>query len=233
MLGPKADAPFPPADHALRRPNGLLAWGGDLEPERLLRAYRRGIFPWYSEGEPILWWTPDPRCVLVPEQVYLSSRTRRRFNSGCYRVTADTAFAEVMDGCAEPRDGVAGTWITAELKASFVHLHERGICHSVEVWQEQRLVGGIYGMALGKVFFGESMFSRAVDASKIALIALCRQLQEWSFELLDCQVTNPHLLSMGAVEIPRNDFLARIEQRVQLPVQPTRWNDRFSVADQW
>jgi len=233
MLGPKADAPFPPTDHALRRPNGLLAWGGGLEPERLLRAYRRGIFPWYSEGEPILWWTPDPRCVLVPDQVYLSSRTRRRFNSGCYRVTADTAFAEVMGGCAEPRDGVAGTWITAELKASFVHLHERGICHSVEVWQEQRLVGGIYGMALGKVFFGESMFSRAVDASKIALIALCRQLQQWGFGMLDCQVTNPHLLSMGAVEIPRNDFLARIEQRVQLPVQPTLWKGRFSVADQW
>lgn len=233
MLGPQAEAPFPPADHALRRPNGLLAWGGGLEPERLLRAYRRGIFPWYSDGEPILWWTPDPRCVLVPEQVYLSSRTRRRFNSGCYQVTADTAFAGVMDGCAEPRDGVAGTWITAELKASFVHLHEQGFCHSVEVWQEQHLVGGIYGMALGKVFFGESMFSRAVDTSKIALIALCRQLQDWGFGLLDCQVTNPHLLSMGAVEIPRHDFLARIEQLVELPVQPICWKERFSVADQW
>ena len=232
-LGPEPDAPFPPADHALRRPNGLLAWGGDLEPERLLHAYRKGIFPWYSEGEPILWWTPDPRCVLLPEQVYLSSRTRRRFNSGCYRVTADTAFAEVMDGCAEPRDGVAGTWITAELKSSFVHLHRKGITHSVEVWQEQQLVGGIYGMVLGRMFFGESMFSRAVDASKIALVALCRQLQQWSFGLLDCQVTNPHLLSMGAIEIPRDDFQARIAHWVQQPMQPGDWQDRFKTINRW
>jgi leucyl/phenylalanyl-tRNA--protein transferase len=233
MLGPEADAPFPPADHALRRPNGLLAWGGGLEPERLLRAYRRGIFPWYSADEPILWWTPDPRCVLFPERVYVSGRTRRRFNSGCYRVTADCAFADVIDGCAEPRDGVAGTWITDELKASFVQLHARGICHSVEVWQEEQLVGGIYGMALGQAFFGESMFSRTVDTSKIALIALCRQLQQWSFKLLDCQVTNPHLLSMGAMEIPRNEFLALVDQLAVQPAQLGNWKERFTVADRW
>ncbi len=232
-LGAEADSPFPPTDHALRRPNGLLAWGGGLEPERLLRAYRKGIFPWYSDGEPILWWTPDPRCVLLPGQVHLSSRTRRRFNSACYRVTADTAFAEVMDGCAEPRDGVAGTWITPELKASFVQLHQQGICHSVEVWQDAHLVGGIYGMAQGQVFFGESMFSRAIDASKIALVALCRQLAQWSFGLLDCQVTNQHLLSMGATEIPRADFQARIARLVEQPLQLYSWKDRFKTADRW
>jgi len=232
-VGEDATAPFPPTEQALRRPNGLLAWGGDLQPTRLLSAYRQGIFPWFSEGEPILWWTPDPRCVLLPQQVHLSNRTRRRFNSGCYRVTADTAFAAVMDGCAEPRDGVAGTWITPELKASFVELHQRGITHSVEVWQDQQLVGGIYGMAIGKVFFGESMFSRAVDASKIALVALCRQLQQWSFELLDCQVTNPHLLSMGATELPRAEFNRRISRGIKKTSQEGNWRDAFTVLPRW
>ncbi len=233
MLGSNADAPFPPSEWALRRPNGLLAWGGGLEPERLLRAYRLGIFPWYSEDEPILWWTPDPRCVLIPGQVYLSSRTRRRFNSHRYRVTADTDFASVMAGCAEPRDGAAGTWITEELTAAYVELHARGITHSVEVWQDHQLVGGIYGMALGKVFFGESMFSRAVDASKIAVVALCRQLQNWSFELLDCQVTNPHLISLGAVELPRTEFESRIAHLLAQSATPGSWQSSFEVAERW
>lgn len=233
MLGNEAHAPFPPTDWALQRPNGLLAFGGGLEPERLLSAYRQGIFPWYSEGEPILWWTPDPRCVLFPEKVHVSSRTRRRFNSGCYRVTADTAFASVMAGCAEPRLGVAGTWITPELTAAYVELHTQGITHSVEVWQGQQLVGGIYGMALGKVFFGESMFSRAVDASKIALVALCRQLQQWSFGMLDCQVTNPHLLSMGAMEIPRAEFEFRIAQLLAQSATSGKWQSCFEVAKRW
>lgn len=232
-LGSDANAPFPPTAWALRRPNGLLAWGGGLEPDRLLRAYRHGIFPWYSEDEPILWWTPDPRCVLIPGQVHLSSRTRRRFNSDCYRVTADTAFASVMAGCAEPRNGVAGTWITAELTAAYVELHARGFTHSVEVWQDQQLVGGIYGMALGEVFFGESMFSRAVDASKIALVALCQQLQQWSFGLLDCQVTNPHLLSMGAMEIPRSEFESRIATLLAQSATPGSWQSCFQVAKRW
>lgn len=232
-LGDAVDAPFPPVEHALHRPNGLLAWGGDLHPERLLRAYRLGIFPWFSEGEPVLWWSPDPRCVLLPRQVYVSSRTRRRFNSGCYRLTADTAFAEVIDACAEPRDGAAGTWITDELKASFVHLHQRGITHSVEVWQDQQLVGGIYGMAIGGAFFGESMFSRAVDASKIALITLCRQLQHWSFGLVDCQVTNPHLLSMGAIELPREEFDRRVASLTVQAGQPGSWRDRFEFSSRW
>ena len=233
QLGHAANAPFPAVEEALKRPNGLLAWGGDLQAERLLLAYRQGIFPWFSEGEPVLWWTPDPRCVLLPEQVYLSRRTRRRFNSGNFRVTADTAFAEVIDACAEPRDGVAGTWITAELKASFVQLHQRGFTHSVEVWQDQQLVGGIYGMALGGVFFGESMFSRVADASKIALVALCRQLQQWSFGLVDCQVTNPHLLSMGAIEIPRAEFNQRIARLIEQPGQAGSWHNRFEVSPRW
>ncbi len=233
MLGSDANAPFPPTEWALQRPNGLLAWGGGLEPERLLRAYRQGIFPWYSEDEPILWWTPDPRCVLFPLQVHVSSRTRRRFNSGCYRITADTAFANVMAGCAEPRQGVAGTWISAEIIAAYVELHRQGIAHSVEVWQDQQLAGGIYGMALGKVFFGESMFSRAVDASKIALVALCRQLQQWSFGLLDCQVTNPHLLSMGAMEIPRAEFEFHIAQLLAQSATSGKWQSSFEVAKRW
>ncbi len=241
MLGPKATSPFPATDQALLRPNGLLAWGGGLEPQRLLNAYRQGIFPWYSEDEPILWWTPDPRCVLLPEQVYVSNRTRRRFNSGRYRVTADTAFAEVMAACAEPRDGIAGTWITGELTAAFIDLHRQGISHSVEVWQdsvcqdsvgqEWQLVGGIYGMALGKMFFGESMFSRQVDASKIALVALCSQLQRWSFGLVDCQVTNPHLLSMGAMELPRREFESRKKALVAQAATKGNWQDSFEVAD--
>ena len=233
MVGSDVNAPFPPTEWALQRPNGLLAWGGGLEPERLLRAYRQGIFPWFSEDDPILWWTPNPRCVLVPGQVHLSSRTRRRYNSGCYRVTADTAFASVMAGCAEPRDGVAGTWITAELTAAFVELHARGISHSVEVWQGQQLVGGIYGMALGKVFFGESMFSQAVDASKIALVALCRQLQRWSFGLLDCQVSNPHLLSMGAIELSRAEFESRIAGLLAQSATPGNWQSCFELAKRW
>jgi leucyl/phenylalanyl-tRNA--protein transferase len=233
QLGQGTDAPFPPGHQAMRRPNGLLAWGGDLQPERLLRAYRRGIFPWYSEGEPILWWTPSPRCVLLPGDVHVSQRTRRRFNSSCYRVTADSVFAEVMAGCAAPRQGQSGTWITPALQEAFIRLHELGHTHSIEVWQGQRLVGGLYGMAIGKVFFAESMFSLEADASKIALIALCRQLQQWSFELLDCQVTNPHLLSMGATEIQREDFEARLAQLTVAAVPVGKWNTRFRVASRW
>jgi leucyl/phenylalanyl-tRNA--protein transferase len=232
-LGAGADAPFPPGHEALRRPNGLLAWGGDLQPERLLRAYRQGIFPWYSEGEPVLWWTPDPRCVLLPDAVYVSRRTRQRFNSGRYRVSADTAFAEVMAGCAAPRGEQSGTWITPDLQAAFIRLHELGHAHSVEVWQGPQLVGGLYGMAMGKVFFAESMFSRQSDTSKIALIALCRQLQQWLFGLVDCQVTNPHLLSMGACEIPRAEFETRLAQLTVLEAPAGNWAGSFTVSGRW
>jgi leucyl/phenylalanyl-tRNA--protein transferase len=233
MLGSAPGSPFPPPEQALVRPNGLLAWGGDLEPERLLRAYRQGIFPWYSANEPILWWTPSPRCVLLPENVHVSRRTRRRYNSGQFSISADTRFEKVVEACAEPRAGVAGTWITEELKSSFVDLHHQGLAHSVEVWRGEELVGGIYGMALGKVFFGESMFSRETDTSKMALIALCKQLSHWSFGLLDCQVTNPHLLSMGAFEIPRQEFGALLKEWVAEPGLEASWKGKFEVECRW
>ncbi|MEJ8568256.1 leucyl/phenylalanyl-tRNA--protein transferase [Elongatibacter sediminis] len=233
-LGPTASAPFPPTNQALPRPNGLLAWGGGLEPERLLRAYRRGIFPWYSDGEPILWWTPNPRCVVYPNELHVSRRTRRRHHAGNHRITADRAFAAVIDGCAEPREPQGGTWITDELKHAFVALHDMGIAHSVEVWRDEALVGGIYGLAIGRVFFGESMFSRVTDASKLALTALCHQLEDWSFALLDCQVTNPHLLSLGAVEVPRHEFEAQLAAAVDAPGSPPgAWTGRFTPRVRW
>jgi len=232
-LGPDPTDPFPPAAAALSHPNGLLAWGGGLEPERLLSAYRQGIFPWYAEGEPILWWSPAPRCVIFPRSVHLSRRTRRRYNACRYRITADTAFAEVISACAAPRRGAAGTWITAALQEAFNRLHIDGHAHSVEVWRDSRLVGGVYGLALGSVFFGESMFSRETDASKIALVALCRQLQAWQFSILDCQVPNPHLRSLGAVDIPRQEFEQHLREGVRRPAVPAPWTSAFAVKSRW
>ncbi len=228
-----ADAAFPPTRSALRRPNGLLAWGGDLSPQRLLNAYRSGIFPWYSNGEPILWWTPDPRCVIRPQAVHVSRRTRRRYNTGRFRVTADTEFEAVIDGCAAPRAADAGTWITADLRQAFVRLHALGHAHSVEVWQDGELAGGLYGLALGRAFFGESMFSRATDASKIALTALCRQLEAWSFAVMDCQVTNPHLLSLGAEEWPRSEFESTIAAAIAEPGLEGSWEGLFQAGARW
>lgn len=232
-LGTDPAAPFPPTHHALLQPNGLLAWGGGLETDRLLSAYRLGIFPWYTAGEPLLWWSPDPRCVIFPSAVHLSRRTRRRYNAGEYRITADTAFGEVIRACAAPRKGHSATWITDELQEAFIQLHHSGHAHAIEVWRKDRLVGGIYGLAMGKVFFGESMFSAATDASKLALVALCRQLDSWQFGLLDCQVPNPHLLSLGAVQIPRPDFEKRLRRLVTRTGKPGRWTDRFSVNAHW
>jgi leucyl/phenylalanyl-tRNA--protein transferase len=217
----------------LLRPNGLLAFGGDLQPERLLSAYRLGIFPWYTEGEPILWWSPAPRCVLFPSAVHLSRRTRRRYHGGGYRVTADTAFSAVVAACAAPREGESGTWITAAMRQAFNRLHQLGHAHAVEVWRDKQLLGGIYGLALGKVFFGESMFSRETDASKIALIALCRQLEAWQFALLDCQMPNPHLQSLGAVTLPRADFERRLRHLAAQPCATGSWTKRFTVEARW
>jgi len=226
-------APFPPTRDALKSPNGLLAWGGDLNPRRLLAAYRAGIFPWYSAGQPVLWWSPAPRCVIYPDQAHLSRRTRRRYNSGIYRLSADTAFEAVLTGCAQPRAGESGTWITPALRRSFVQLHDMGHAHSIEVWQEDRLCGGIYGLSIGGVFFGESMFSRATDASKIALLALCRQLAAWNYGLLDCQVGNPHLFRMGAVEIDRRTFEAELSYLVAQDQPVGAWTDRVKFAPHW
>jgi leucyl/phenylalanyl-tRNA--protein transferase len=232
-LGDDPDAPFPPTRDALKAPNGLLAWGGDLHPRRLLAAYRAGIFPWYSDGQPVLWWSPAPRCVIFPGQVHLSRRTRRRYNSGRYRLTADTAFRQVVAACAEPRDHEAGTWITADMQQAYTELHRMGIAHSVEVWQQETLCGGIYGLAIGSVFFGESMFSRCTDASKIALVALCRQLEAWGFGLLDCQVGNPHLFSMGAVEVGRSAFEEWLESLLASPREPGFWRGRVRFEARW
>lgn len=233
QLGAAADAPFPATSNALRQPNGLLAWGGDLTRTRLLNAYRAGIFPWYSGAEPILWWSPSPRCVIVPGAIHLSRRTRRRYNTGTYQVTADTAFRAVITACAGLRAGQDGTWISAGLKASFCKLHQAGLAHSIEVWQQGQLVGGIYGLALGAMFFGESMFSHTTDASKIALVALCRHLERWSFGLLDCQIPNPHLLSMGAIALPRSDFEGLLAGLVVQPGQPGSWQKRFRPESRW
>lgn len=211
------DDEFPPTDTALDFPSGLLAWGGSLRPGRLIEAYRRGIFPWYSEGEPVLWWTPSPRCVLYPADVYVSKRTRQKLRQRRFTLTADTAFAEVIDGCAAPRPDRPSTWITAEMLEAYRALHEMGVAHSVEAWLDGRLVGGIYGLSIGRMFFGESMFSLEADASKVALITLCRQLDEWGFGPLDCQVGNPHLKSMGAVEIEREAFEAQLGEFTAMP----------------
>jgi leucyl/phenylalanyl-tRNA--protein transferase len=221
-LGDDPAAPFPPTGNALERPNGLLAAGGDLSPERLLAAYRRGIFPWFSEGNPILWWSPAPRCVLYTSRVYLSRRTRRRFNSGRYTVTVDTAFTDVVKACAGPRANEPGTWITPDMVQAYLRLHELGHAHSLEVWKENELVGGIYGLSLGAIFFGESMFSDQTDGSKIALVALCRELERHGIGLMDCQVSNAHLLRMGAEEIPRERFEQELSACLREP-------DRFRI----
>jgi leucyl/phenylalanyl-tRNA---protein transferase len=197
---------FPNPANALDDPEGLLAVGGDLSPERILAAYYRGIFPWFNPGDPILWWSPSPRTVVFPDQLHISKSLRKTLRKGIYRVTFDNCFRTVMTACAAPRTYADGTWISEEIIAGYCALHERGIAHSVEVWRGDELVGGLYGMALGRIFFGESMFSRANNASKVGFAHLVRQLRAWDFQLIDCQVANDHLFSLGAVEIPREDF---------------------------
>lgn len=195
---------FPPVAEAAE--GGLLAVGGDLSPERLLAAYRLGIFPWYGEGEPILWWSPDPRFVLFPEELRISRSMRQFLKKGSVRISCDEAFRVVIAACGKPRPGQDGTWITPEMEAAYGALHEMGYAHSVEVWQERTLVGGLYGVSLGRVFFGESMFSRIANASKAALITLVGALRPQGFDLIDCQVETQHLASLGARPIPRVEF---------------------------
>ena len=200
---------FPPVDQAFTEPDGLLAAGGDLSADRLLYAYRHGIFPWYDDGQPILWWSPDPRCVLVPQEFHLARRLRRALRSSGFEVSFNSAFDEVIEACSEHREGQSGTWITAGMKKAFKAMHRDGFAHSVDVWRGGVLIGGLYGLSIGRVFFGESMFSRESNASKAAMLALCGELAERQFELLDCQVDSPHLSSLGAKLIPRPEF-ARI-----------------------
>ncbi len=214
---------FPAVESALRRPNGLLAAGGDLSSERLLRAYRLGIFPWYSEGEPILWWSPDPRMVLFPSEFKIARSLAKTLRKPGYETRADTAFEEVINACSEPRPRQRGTWITAQMKQAYIRLHELGVAHCVETWLDAELVGGLYGIALGRVFFGESMFSRASDASKIALVALVQQLRQWQFGLIDCQMNTPLLASFGAREIPRSQFTGLVAELVNYAHVPAPW----------
>lgn len=205
-------AHFPPIEQALLDPDGLLAVGGDLSPQRLLNAYQHGIFPWYSEGEPILWWSPDPRCVLFPDKLKVSRSLRKTLRKQLFEVRMDTAFEAVMRACAESRPNQEGTWISEDMLDAYVHMHQLGFAHSVECWQDNQLVGGLYGMAIGKVFFGESMFSRKTDASKVALVYLCDYLIEHGFRLIDSQVYTQHLASLGAELIPRSQFAELLKQ---------------------
>ncbi|HET7588144.1 MAG TPA: leucyl/phenylalanyl-tRNA--protein transferase [Gammaproteobacteria bacterium] len=193
---------FPAVERALVDPNGLLAAGGDLSIARLLAAYRRGIFPWYEDGQPILWWSPDPRTVLFPDEFHVSHSLRKTLRRNTFAVTVDRAFADVLDGCAAPRDDY-GTWLTADMKQAYIRLHRAGYAHSIEAWRDGRLAGGLYGIELGRVFFGESMFSRESDASKVALAHLCQR----GYDLIDCQVESPHLRRLGARTISRQQFL--------------------------
>ena len=203
---------FPDVSYASE--DGLLALGGDLSAERLLVAYRKGIFPWYNPGEPILWWSPNPRCVIVPKKFRPSKSLRKSIRKQGFKFTVDQAFDDVIRLCAAPREQGPGTWITAEMMKAYINLHNQGFAHSVETWQGENLVGGLYGISLGKIFFGESMFSIARDASKAALDFLVEKLVAMDYQLIDCQITSPHLLSLGAEEIPRSDFVARLDKAI-------------------
>ncbi len=215
--------PFPPVERALRDPNGLLAAGADLSPERLLDAYTHGIFPWFGEDDPLLWWSPDPRMVLFTADVHVSRSLRKTMGSGRMQISMDSCFAQVMEGCAEPRRGQDGTWITHEMSEAYRRLFDLGYAHSVEVWVDQHLVGGLYGVALGRMFYGESMFSRVSDASKVALVALVKQIERWGFPCVDCQMSTGHLSSLGAREISRPTFLRMLGPLVRQAPALSPW----------
>ena len=217
------DDPFPPVDHAMRDPNGLLAAGADLSPERLIDAYAQGIFPWFGEDDPLLWWSPDPRMVVFTSEVRVSRSLRRVLKCGRFQLTMDEAFMEVMSGCAHPRPGQDGTWITPDVFQAYSKLAHLGVAHSVEAWQDGKLVGGLYGVALGRMFFGESMFARVSDASKAAFVTLVRQLERWDMPVVDCQMSTSHLASLGAREIPRADFVSYVRHLVTQPPVPAPW----------
>lgn len=230
-LDPADDAPFPDVELAMREPDGLLAVGGNLSITRLLTAYRQGIFPWYSAGQPLLWWSPDPRTVLFPSRFKLARSLRKTLRQGKHAVSFDRAFDAVVAACAAPRDVEAGTWITPAMAAAYHNLHGAGYAHSVEVWQDGELAGGLYGVALGRIFFGESMFSRHRDGSKIALAHLAGQLRCWDFKLIDCQMATAHLQSLGATPIPRRRFRELLAIACNEPDHPAPW--RFESARIW
>lgn len=213
---------FPPVETALQEPDGLLAAGGDLNPDRILRAYSHGIFPWYSAEDPILWWSPDPRCVLFTDELHISRSMAKWLKQQQLRVTTDTAFKPVIQACAQPRAKQAETWINRDIQAAYTALHQHGLAHSIEVWDGEELVGGLYGVSIGRMFFGESMFSRTTNASKLAFIKLVQSASHMGFRMIDCQVHNPHLETLGARCIPRGQFVQIIEQQMQLP-PPIKW----------
>ena len=221
--------PFPPAHRAMRDPNGLLAIGGDLSVPRLIRAYSNGIFPWFNPNEPILWWCPDPRAVLTPAEFHVSHSLGKRIRKGDFAVTIDHAFTQVLDGCSDPDQGRNDTWLGTDMKRAYCELHELGFAHSVEVWQKGALIGGLYGVSLGGAFFGESMFSRASDASKLALTFLCRQLAAWRFSIVDCQIASSHLGRLGAVEISRDRFLTELRRVIGCGGRTGIWRFEISV----
>jgi len=216
----RANTPFPPVEQALDEPNGLLAAGADLSPRRLLDAYRHGIFPWYSEGQPILWWSTHPRMVLFTDEMHISESLRKVLRKRPFEVRINTAFRAVMEQCAALRDGPAGTWIMPEMIDAYERLHRLGHAHSVESWQDGELVGGLYGVQIGRMFFGESMFTRVPNASKVALVHLVERLKPAGFPMIDCQQETEHLASLGARPISRTDFVARITALVQQPAMP-------------
>ena len=216
------DIIFPPRDYA--DPSGLLAVGGDLSSERVLQAYRAGIFPWYSDDEPILWWSPDPRLVLNLDEFNLSRSLGKTLRRKVFNVTFDRVFDQVIAACATvPRDGQSGTWITAEMEQAYIDLHGLGYAHSVETWFDGQLVGGLYGVSLGKAFFGESMFHRKTDGSKVALATLVEKLQHWGFHFVDSQMTTDHMIRFGAKEIPRRIFLKQLSSALRHPTKRGKW----------
>jgi len=217
------DTPFPPLECALIEPNGLLAAGGGLTPARLLDAYGQGIFPWFNEGDPILWWSPDPRMVLFPEKLKISRSLRKTLRNNVYEVRTDSAFEQVIHACAAPRDGQAGSWIHDEMLSAYSALHHMGYAHSVESWQDGELLGGLYGLSIGRMFYGESMFCRANDASKVALAHLTAQLRRWNLGMIDCQMNTPHLASLGAHEIPRDEFIHKLQELIHYPNIASPW----------
>lgn len=224
LLDPnQADQDFPPVELALSEPDGLLAVGGCLSTQRIINAYSQGIFPWYSNDEPILWWSPDPRLVLYPENLHISKSLRKTLRKQHFHISFDTAFAKVIKACASPRLEETRTWLTSAMQTAYIRLHYEGYAHSVEAWHDNQLVGGLYGIAVGQVFFGESMFHTETDASKVAFVSLIQQLSNWGYKLIDCQVHTEHLIKLGAEEISRTRFSSLLRQYHQRKPVSTAW----------